>query len=148
MLYTFETLELWRPIIDPNEPTRTIASQFRISSAGTDAFRRSIPLASPKLETNEEFVVVKGKLRPVMLIQPEAADMAIDNRGYRGKVQRKKSLVAQVFGLVDTKTGLSGRAGTRHAGLSGNTPIAVTSSKSLCGNCDFTIYKFLLQVLA
>jgi hypothetical protein len=103
--YPHENLELWRPISDPNEPTKTIASQFQIIAAGKDAFRRSIPLASPKLETNEEFLVVRAKVRPVVLVMPETPPMGVDNRGYRGRVQRRLCLVGQVFGLADPKTG-------------------------------------------
>jgi hypothetical protein len=102
--YPHENLELWRPILDPNEPTKTTASQFHIEAAGKDAFRRGIPLASPKLETNEEFLVVRAKVRPVMLVMPETPSFGIDNRGYRGRVQRHLCLVGQLFGLVDAKT--------------------------------------------
>jgi hypothetical protein len=38
--YPHENLDLWRPIPDPAEPTKTIASQFRITAAGQDAFKR------------------------------------------------------------------------------------------------------------
>ena len=69
--YAHENLELWRPVVDPNEPTKTIASNFRLVAAGKDAFRRSLPLHAPKLETNEEFLVVRAKRRPVLLIQPD-----------------------------------------------------------------------------
>lgn len=103
--YPHEHLEMWRPILDPNEPTKTLASQFQIVAAGQDAFRRNIPLASPKLETNEEFLVIRAKRRPVMLIMPETPQFGVDNRGYRGKVQRRLCLVAQIFGLADRKTG-------------------------------------------
>jgi hypothetical protein len=103
--YPHEHLELWRPIFDANEPTKTIATQFQITAAGQDAFRRNIPLAAPKLETNEEFVVLRAKKRPVLLVMPEAPPFGVDNRGYRGKVQRRLCLVAQIFGLADVKTG-------------------------------------------
>jgi len=103
--YPHENLEFWRPVSDPNEPTKTIASQFQIVPAGKDAFRRGIPLASPKLETNEEFIVVRAKMRPAILVMPEIPPFGVDNRGYRGKVQRHLSLVAQVYGLADIKTG-------------------------------------------
>lgn len=76
MLFTFENLQFWRPLADPAEPTKTIATDFRIVSAVRDAFKRSIPLAQPALETNEEFVVVKAKKRPVLLIQPSSCRLA------------------------------------------------------------------------
>jgi hypothetical protein len=101
--YPHENLELWRPVIDPNDPTKTIATNFRIVAAGRDAFKRTIPLHVPKLETNEEFLVIRAKRRPVVLIQPEAP-VAVDNRGYRGKIQRRRCLVAQIYGLADTRT--------------------------------------------
>jgi hypothetical protein len=103
--YPHEHLQLWRPIPDPNEPTKTMASAFQIVAAGQDAFRRTLPLGSPKLETNEEFIVVRAKRRPVLLIQPETPWLGIENRGYRGRIQRRRCLVAQIFGLADTKTG-------------------------------------------
>ena len=37
LLYTVENLELWRAVLDPNEPTKTIATDFRITTAGRDA---------------------------------------------------------------------------------------------------------------
>jgi hypothetical protein len=103
--YPHENLELWRPVPDPAEPTKTIASQFRITPAGQDAFKRGLPLHTPKLETNEEFIVVRAKSRPVVLIQAEFPLAGVDNRGYRGRIQRRRTLVAQVFGLVDVRTG-------------------------------------------
>ncbi len=103
--YPHENLEIWRPVPDPTEPTKTTASNFQIAAAGADAFSRSIPLASPKLETNEEFLVVKAKVRPAILIMPEAPPFGADNRGYRGKIQRHLCLIAQLFGLVDVRTG-------------------------------------------
>jgi hypothetical protein len=102
--YPHENLELWRPILDPTEPTKTMASQFRITAAGKDAFARGLPLHVPKLETNEEFLVIRAKVRPVILIQSEMPIAGVDNRGYRGKIQRRRTLVAQVFGLADAAT--------------------------------------------
>jgi hypothetical protein len=103
--YPHENLELWRPVVDDSETTKTIASRFRIKSAGKDAFNRTLPLHAPALATNEEFIVIKAKWRPVVLIQTELPLAGIDNSGYRGKVQRRRTLIAQVFGLADSKTG-------------------------------------------
>jgi hypothetical protein len=103
--YPHENLQIWRPIIDPNEPTKTSATAFQIALAGQDAFCRSLPLANPKLETNEEFLVIRAKRRPALLIQPECPWLGVDNKGFRGKVQRHLCLVAQIFGLADAKTG-------------------------------------------
>jgi hypothetical protein len=103
--YPHENLELWRPVMDANEPTRTMASNFRITAAGQDAFKRNLPLQVPRLETNEEFIVVRAKVRPVVLIQTELPLAGVDNRGFRGRIQRRRTLVAQVFGLADAATG-------------------------------------------
>jgi hypothetical protein len=103
--YPHENLELWRPVVDDSETTKTIASKFRIKSAGEDAFNRTLPLHAPALATNEEFLVIRAKRRPVVLIQTELPLEGIDNKGYRGKVQRRRTLIAQVFGLADAKNG-------------------------------------------
>lgn len=103
--YPHENLELWRPILDPAEPTKTTASQFRIAAAGQDAFKRGLPLQAPKLETNEEFIVIRAKVRPAVLIQTELPIAGIDNRGFRGRIQRRRTVVGQVFGLADVRTG-------------------------------------------
>lgn len=102
--YPHENLELWRPIPEPGEPTKTVASKFQLIAAPRDAFQRGLPLHAPKLETNEEFIALRAKLRPVILIQPESP-IGFDNRGYPGRVDRHRCLVAQVFGLTDAKTG-------------------------------------------
>jgi hypothetical protein len=102
--YPHETLELWRPVLDPSEPTKTVASHFRITAAGEDAFKRNLPLQAPKLETNEEFIVVRAKMRPVVLIQTELPLAGLNNRGFRGRIQRRRTLVAEVFGLADSVT--------------------------------------------
>jgi hypothetical protein len=102
--YPHENLQIWRPVIDPNEPTKTIASQFRIISAGQDAFKRTIPLHAPPLATNEEFIVVRAKRRPVILLQRELPLAGIDNKGFRGKVQRRRTIIGQIFGLADSQT--------------------------------------------
>jgi len=102
--YPHENLELWRPVPDPNEPTRSYAAHFQIQAAGQDAFRRSFPLQAPPLKTNEEFLVLRAKRRPVVLVQPELPLPAVDNRGYRGKIERRRCTVAQIFGLADPDT--------------------------------------------
>ncbi len=102
--YPHEDLQLWRPAPEISEPTKTIASHFRITPAGKDAFNRLLPLHVPRLETNEEFIVVRAKVRPVVLVQTERPLAGVDNKGYRGKVQRRRTLVAQVFGLADPAT--------------------------------------------
>lgn len=102
--YPHENLQFFRPVPDSTEPTRTIASKFQIESAGADAFRRRLPLEVPPLKTNEEFLVVRAKKRPVIVVQPELPISPTINRGYGGRVHRNLCTVAQVFGLADVAT--------------------------------------------
>jgi len=103
--YPHENLELFRSIPDPSEPTQTRADKFRIVPAGGDAFGRSIPLAVPSLKANEEFLVIRAKRRPVILLRPE---MSLPNniiRGHGKRLANRRCLVAQVFSLMNTTTG-------------------------------------------
>lgn len=102
--YPHENLELWRPVLEPDEPTKSYASKFQIEPAGKDAFNRSLPLQAPKLEIHEEFLVIRAKKRPVLLLQPEFPIPETQSREYRGKVHRPRCTVAQVFGLADPRT--------------------------------------------
>jgi len=101
--YPHENLELWRPISDPSEPTKTIAREFQIVSSAPDKFSRSLPLGAPPLKTNEEFLVIRAKVRPVVLIFPEIP-ISLNTEKEQRKVVRKRCLVAQVFSLKDTNT--------------------------------------------
>lgn len=83
--YPHENLELWRPVPNPGEPTKTIASKFQLQAAGNDAFKRLYPLQAPKLETNEEFLVIRAKKRPVVLLQAGSILNETDNKGFRGR---------------------------------------------------------------
>jgi hypothetical protein len=103
--YAHENLEFWRPHFDNAEPTRTIASKFVMTPRCADAFSRAYPLHAPKLEVDEEFIVIRAKRRPVILLRAEQPWADMRTAGYRGKVQRKRCWVAQIFGLVDGKTG-------------------------------------------
>lgn len=103
--YPHEHLEFFRPVSEPSDATKTIASRFQIEAAGRDAFNRSLPLAAPKLETKEEFLVVRAKIRPVLILQPEMPISSTENRGYGGRIHRSRCTVAQVFGLADPQTG-------------------------------------------
>jgi hypothetical protein len=103
--YPHENLQVWRPIFDGSEPTRTIATKFEPLPARADAFNHNTPLSSPKLETNEELIVLRAKRRPVILIRPEMQIPESVNKGFRGKVFRRRSLVAQIFSVADRLTG-------------------------------------------
>jgi hypothetical protein len=103
--YPHENLEVWRPVTYLNEPTQTLAESFKIHPAGSDSFKHAHPLSSPKLESNEEQIVVRAKIRPVVLLTPEYKIEDVDTKGFRGRVSRKRCLVAQVYGLQDVNSG-------------------------------------------
>jgi hypothetical protein len=65
--YSDEQKQYWRPV-GYDKLTTTSATQFNIVGGGTDLFRRALPLHTPKLEVSEEFLVVRAKRRPVVLV--------------------------------------------------------------------------------
>lgn len=101
--YPHENLDVWRPVPDPSEPTKTFANTFRIESSAPDRFKRSFPLAAPPLKSNEEFLVIRAKRRPVVLICTETK-ITLETEREQRKISRKRCLVAQVFSLKDTTT--------------------------------------------
>jgi hypothetical protein len=104
--YPHENLQLWRPVnIHSDEPTRTTASHFRIVPAGADSFKRGYPLHDPPIRSREEFIVIKAKRRPVILVQSEPPIHGGENRNYKARFSRPLCLVAQCFGIVDKETG-------------------------------------------
>lgn len=107
--YTFEHRELWRPV--QYDESRTSASSFRIVASPADAFARDTPLASPQLATNEEFIVVRAKRRPVILLSPSPVppEVAPVRRG--GRVHRKLALVVPISSVVDGAGRLKFQAG-------------------------------------
>jgi len=97
--YPHQKLEVWRP---KNLDSKLgLASDFNIIAAG-DAFRRSPPYAVPPLKTNEEFIALKAKPRPVILIQPpDPVLLKIKKGGYSGKIVRHLCPVALVYSAED-----------------------------------------------
>jgi hypothetical protein len=91
-----------------DEPTKTLAREFQLQAAGKDAFRRAYPLHVPKLETNEEFIVIRAKRRPVILMQGGSSLNESDNKGFRGRLQRRRCLVAQVYETLRRSDGTDG----------------------------------------
>jgi hypothetical protein len=100
--YPTENLQLWRPVA--TDRSSTSATDFRITAAGQDAFRRGAPLYSPQLATNEEFIVAKAKRRPVIVTSPAPPDPRIPP-GTGRRVHRAIALVVPLFSLVDAVTG-------------------------------------------
>jgi hypothetical protein len=103
--YPHEDLQLWRPVVEEEEPSRTTASHFQIVNAGADAFNRGFPLHTPPLRIREEFVVIRAKRRPVVLVQSVPPIAGGENRGYKGRFARPLCLVAQAYSIVDQVTG-------------------------------------------
>jgi hypothetical protein len=68
-----------------------------------DAFSRRLPIFGPQhLATNEEFIFVRAKKRPVILIQPPDPKLATVSRVSGGsKLARNLAPVALVYSAVD-----------------------------------------------
>lgn len=99
--FPHEHLEFWRP--NTTDLGATSAKEFKIVAAGDDKFDHT-PLANPSLRSNEEFIVVRAKHRPVVLLVPSVA--IPENRSYRGSpVSRNHALVAQIYSIHDVRTG-------------------------------------------
>jgi hypothetical protein len=106
--YPHENLQFWRPAAFLSDVTKSQATTFEIHPAGDDRFSHSYPLRQPKLDSNEEFVVVKAKIRPVILLIPECPIDEPKTPGFRSKIWRPLCLVGQVFGLSDPNSGIAG----------------------------------------
>jgi len=102
MGYTREDINLWRPT--GLDSSKTTVNSFKIEPAGGDAFRRSMPLYIPPLETNEEFIVVKAKKRPVILLNPAPPKLEIQGLKGGGRMYRPLCIVVPVYSLVDRFT--------------------------------------------
>lgn len=101
--YTREDLQLWRPA--GLDTSQTSANHFKIEQAGADAFSRSLPLYTPRLEIREEFIVVKAKKRPVILVSPAPGNRGIPNLRRGGRIYRSLCVVAPVYSLVSQDSG-------------------------------------------
>jgi hypothetical protein len=95
-----EDLQVWRPVLQ--DDSETIASQFQIKSVSIkEAFNRNIPLYAPKLETDEEFLVVRAKKRPVVLLSEPLPGIKADPVRRGDKVNRNICFVAPLYSIVD-----------------------------------------------
>lgn len=100
--YPHQRLELWRPY---NVDQRLhIAKDFNITTAAKDAFARDLPYSVPPLGTNEEFIAIKAKIRPVLLIQPPDPTLKDAPKVSMGiKLERHLCVVAPIFGLENAE---------------------------------------------
>lgn len=101
--YTHEHLEVWRP--SAYDASRTSATAFQLVAAPGDAFARAAPLHTPKLETNEEFLGVRAKRRPVILLSPAPPDPQVPRVRAGGRVYRRLALVVPAYSLMNRHTG-------------------------------------------
>lgn len=101
--FPHENAEFFRPIAFQDNKTATHATRFQIQTS--KPFQHSHPLADPPLRIGEEFIVVRAKVRPVVLLQPHIVIDDIDTTGYKSPLYRKQSLVAQVFSVQHSDTG-------------------------------------------
>lgn len=100
--YSQENREIWRP--DGYDGTQTRAERFRIVAAGEDAYRKQFPMTAPKLETNEEFPVVRAKRRPVLVIRPAPPEVEIPPLPGGTRMSRPLAIVVPCFS-VEGKAG-------------------------------------------
>jgi hypothetical protein len=82
--YADEDLKLWRPT--GLDESATTVNSFKIENAPGDAFNRNFPLFIPPLETQEEFLVVKAKRRPVIMLSPAPGNPGIRGMRQGGKI--------------------------------------------------------------
>lgn len=98
-LYGYENLEVWRPA--RLDDSKTIARTFEICSSPGDKFKRRIPLSVPRLSLREEFIVVKAKLRPAVVIALPPAKIPIKDIRGGGKMNLDLILLAPLFTIED-----------------------------------------------
>jgi hypothetical protein len=95
-----QLLEVWRP--QTLNARLGIASDFQIRSGSPDLFRKSAPYNSPVLKSDEEFVAIRAKKRPVALIAPPDSQLAeIKKSGFQAKIDRHLAVVALIYSVVD-----------------------------------------------
>lgn len=79
-----------------------MARDFNIQASVSDSFRRALPYTDPVLETNEEFIAIKAKPRPVILLQPPDPSLVIIKKGtYPAKIVRHLCPVVLVYSAVN-----------------------------------------------
>lgn len=97
--YARENVEVWRP--QDYDVSRTSVTRFSLVPAPGDRFAHATPLHTPRLETNEEFLGVRAKIRPVVLLAQAPADPGVVPVRGGGRVHRRLALVVPVFSLVN-----------------------------------------------
>lgn len=97
--YPPSRLQVWRPKIFDRK--LNVASDFNLD-VPKDAFARQLPYSAPPLATNEEFLGIKAKKRPVILIQPPDPKLAtVPSVRGGGKLVRNIAPVGLLYSAVD-----------------------------------------------
>jgi hypothetical protein len=99
VLYSHENAEIWRP--SRFDTSNTHATDFHILIRPGDAYRQTTTIHSPRLEPYEEFPVVRAKIRPVILLVPDPAEIDVPNVPGGGRINRHLCLAAPCYSVVD-----------------------------------------------
>lgn len=98
--YPHERLEVWRP--ENLDQKLHTARDFNPKSGLGDLFNKQVPYSFPHLKHDEEFLVLRAKKRPVMLIQPPDGGLTgLPKTTGDLKLERHLCIVAPVFSIVD-----------------------------------------------
>jgi hypothetical protein len=99
VLYSYENTEIWRP--SALDASGTAATNFCVTAAAGDAYKKKFILQSPRLEAYEEFPVLRAKHRPVVLLVPRPKDIKIHDVKGGGKINRHLCLVSPCYSVED-----------------------------------------------
>lgn len=98
--FPHERLEVWRP--ENLDQRLHVARNFNTKSGLGDLFNKQVPYSDPHLKHDEEFLVLRAKKRPVMLIQPpDGALSGLPKTSGDLKLERHLCVVAPIFSIVD-----------------------------------------------
>jgi hypothetical protein len=97
--YPHSRLQVWRPKVFDRK--LSVASDFNLE-VPKDAFARQLPYSAPPLATNEEFIGIKAKKRPVVLIQaPDPKLTTVPTVRGGGKLVRNLAPIGLLYSAVD-----------------------------------------------
>lgn len=91
-------LGFWRPSLEATDTTATHFKQMNADYVG-DAFDHP-PLHTPMLSAREEYLVLKVKLRPVILIIPPMLEPELERSAYGAPMTHNLCLVAPITSMV------------------------------------------------
>jgi hypothetical protein len=98
--YPQQSLEVWRP--KTFNPQLGFAGDFEIEPHPKNAFKKAVPYSRPSLRTNEEFLAIKAKPRPVILIRPpDASLLELQKQARSRRITHHLCSVALIYRVVD-----------------------------------------------